>query len=404
MQKRNILFIEQEIPHYRAGVLKAISDEIDAEFQFFHGKTSNSQAFIEPSEFDLPKNTSFVFVRWVLGERLVLHNYWAALRKVRNMQSVLVVVRHNPRSIFLLPFMLWCRLTGRKVVVWGQGFSRKRDFRPKSHPLDMLNLAIAKLANAYVAYSAEIKDRLSNYVDNGKLFVGFNTLNLSGLNETRKRLVSESKIEVRNRLGLKSKYYIVFIGRLQKRKKIDLFIETLVQLQQKHKMDIGGIIIGHGPEECSLRKLADETSVRDLHFTGGLNLEESSEFLFASDVLFMPGWLGLAVNHAFFFGLPIVGRKWDDKLSNHGPEAAYIVEGENGILVDARYPGELISAIQFVVDRKDEMGMKARSYFERYLDISRMVEGFREAFNYVMPEKQDTIENQKDEEISSSAS
>ena len=154
-QRRQILFIEQEIPHYRAPVLTAIASAIDADFRFFHGATTASQAFQEASAGDLPPSTTHIFVRWCLHDRIVLHNYWSALRNKTRGRD-LVIVRHNPRSLFLLPFMLWCRLLRIPVVVWGQGYSRNRPFRPYAHPLDMLNLAIVRSARAYVAYTDEI--------------------------------------------------------------------------------------------------------------------------------------------------------------------------------------------------------------------------------------------------------
>lgn len=383
-QRRHILFIEQEIPHYRAPVLTAIASAIDADFHFFHGATTARQAFEEVSADDLPPNTSRIFVRWCLHDQIVLHNYWSALRH-RTRGRNLAIVRHNPRSLFLLPFMLWCRLLRIPVVVWGQGYSRNRPFRPYAHPLDMLNLAICRLARAYVAYTDEIREHLSRYVDPRSIFTACNTLSLSHLVDIRTSLESESKPRVRARLGLRSGKYLVFIGRLQPRKRADLFIEALAQLQQADGLDIGGIIIGHGSEEVALRQFAMSRSVRDLHFTGALYDEQAAEFLFAADVLVIPGWLGLAVNHAFFFGLPVVGQKFNGSLLHHGPEVAYIREGETGFLADAHSPNALVLAVRRALENKQTMGQAARQYFDTHLDINRMIDGFRRAIDIALP-------------------
>jgi glycosyltransferase involved in cell wall biosynthesis len=382
--RRHILFIEQEIPHYRARVLTTIASAIDADFRFFHGTTTASQAFKEASAGDLPPNTNRIFVRWCLRDRIVLHNYWSALRQRKRGRN-LAIVRHNPRSLFLLPFMLWCRLLRIPVVVWGQGYSRNRPFRPYTHPLDMLNLAICRLARAYVAYTDEIREQLSRYVDPRSIFTACNTLSLSHLVDIRTSLESESKTQVRARLGLHSGNYLVFIGRLQPRKRADLFIEALAKLQQADGLDIGGIIIGHGPEEGALRQLAMTRSVRDLHFTGALSDEEAANYLFAADVLVIPGWLGLAVNHAFFFGLPVVGQKFNGSLLHHGPEVAYIREGETGFLADAHTPNALVFSIRRAIENKQTMGRTARQYFDSHLDINRMADGFRRAIDLALP-------------------
>ena len=380
---RRVLFIEQEIPHYRAPVLTAIAAGVDAEFYFFHGATKASQAFEELEDKELPPNTRHIFVRWCLRDRIVLHNYWSALR-ARNRGRTVVIVRHNPRSLFLLPFMLWCKLLRCPVVVWGQGYSRNRPFRPKRDPLDMLNLAIARFARAYVAYTDEIRETLAKHVDPHKLFTASNTLNLKPLADVRTQLEAESKPDVRARLGLKSENYLVFIGRLQARKRTELFIETLGQLQADG-LDIGGIIIGHGPEEESLRELATHRDVHDLHFTGALYDEQAAEYLFAADALVIPGWLGLAVNHAFFFGRPVVGQKTNGTLLHHGPEVGYIREGRTGMLAEASESGAFVRAIRETLENKDEMGRAAREYFDEHLDISRMIDGFRGAIDFAMP-------------------
>jgi glycosyltransferase involved in cell wall biosynthesis len=280
--------------------------------------------------------------------------------------------------------MLWCRLLRIPVVVWGQGYSRNRSFRPYAHPLDLLNLAIVRSARAYVAYTDEIREQLSRYVDPCSVFTACNTLSLSHLVDIRSSLESESKPRVRARLGLRSGNYLVFIGRLQPRKRADLFIEALAKLQADG-LDIGGIIIGHGSEEGALRQFAMSRSVRDLHFTGALSLEQSADYLFGADVLVIPGWLGLAVNHAFFFGLPVVGQKINGSLLHHGPEVAYIREGETGFLADAHTPNALVLAIRRALENKQTMGQAARQYFDTQLDINRMVDGFRRAIDFAMP-------------------
>jgi glycosyltransferase involved in cell wall biosynthesis len=252
----------------------------------------------------------------------------------------------------------------------------------------MLNLAIVRSALAYVAYTDDIRDTLSQHVDPRTVFTASNTLNLNHLVDVRTSLESESKPRVRERLGLHSKNYLVFIGRLQQRKRVDLFIDTLAHLQADG-LDAGGIVIGHGPEEAALRDYAASRGVRDLHFTGKLYLEQSAEFLFAADVLVIPGWLGLAVNHAFFFSLPVVGRRFNGSLLHHGPEVTYVREGETGFLADAETPGAFVLAVRKALENKETMGLAARQYFDTHLDINGMVDGFRRAINFALPPADD---------------
>src|SRR5690606_40251021 len=46
----------------------------------------------------------------------------------------------------------------------------------------------------------------------------------------------------------------------------------------------------------------------------------------------IPGYLGLAINHAFAHGRPIVTRKHEF----HSPEIEYLTEGEDSLLIPGR--------------------------------------------------------------------
>jgi hypothetical protein len=48
-----------------------------------------------------------------------------------------------------------------------------------------------------------------------------------------------------------------------------------------------------------------------------------------SRAVVIPGYLGLAINHAFAHGRPIVTRKHDF----HSPEIEYLTEGEDSLLI-----------------------------------------------------------------------
>ncbi len=383
--RRRVLFIEQEIPHYRAGVLDAIARGIDADFEFFSGIPPQRQAFLEKGEADLSYPVTPLRLHWFLRERLVFQNYWPALRRQRSAGPCAVILRHNPRSLLLLPFMRRCHRLGLPVLIWGQGFSRKRPFRPHRHPLDRLNLAIVRAARAYVAYSDEIRDQLSRHVNPAEIFTASNTLNLTHLVPVRQRLENEGKTRIRERLGLPARHYLLFIGRLQARKRVDLFISALARLQKQHGVDVGGIIIGQGPEEPQLRAQGVAEGVRHLHFAGAPNFVHAADWMMASDLLVIPGWLGLAVNHAFFFGLPVIGQRWDESLRQHGPEAAYIRHGENGLLAEAHQPESLVESVKAALQQHPALSRSAREYFDTHLDINRMVAGFRAAIDFALP-------------------
>jgi glycosyltransferase involved in cell wall biosynthesis len=190
--------------------------------------------------------------------------------------------------------------------------------------------------------------------------------------------MAEGKEKVKHRLGLERARYLVFIGRLQPRKQIPYLLDVYALLKRKCGLDLGVLIIGKG-DQAPLRAQAAELGVADVHFLGALTDEEAGAYLFASDVMVMPGWLGLAVNHAFVFGLPVVTQRFGKSLVGHGPEATYVEHGVTGWFAREGDKEGMAQGIVEILKHREEYSMRVFEYVEKYLRIERMVEGFAEA-------------------------
>ncbi len=117
------------------------------------------------------------------------------------------------------------------------------------------------------------------------------------------------------------------------------------------------IIIGDGPEGFRVREvsLSDEA----VRWRGGVDDEE----LIAADmrqahIVFVPGASGLSIVHAFCYGKPYV------TLRNmpHGPELSYLIDGENGLLLDGNIEQDVKRVVRLLEDKKRYASFCEASY------------------------------------------
>jgi glycosyltransferase involved in cell wall biosynthesis len=371
-----ILILEQELPHYRAPVFAALAEHLQEELVVCSGKTPASSYHTTVAEELLPFHHRVLKTWWIGGERLYAQAYWQAFATFGRPDAV--IVRHSARNLTLLPLIWTCKSRGIPVVVWGQGYSRNRAFRPQSNLLDRLHLRIIRLADAYVCYTEEIRQEIAQYAPAERLFVATNTLDTRSLFAVRQALEAEGKDNVKQRLELARRYYLSFAGRLQPRKQVPYLLEVYQILKHHYRTDIGLLLIGPGDLDYFRRRIT-EAGLEDVHLTGFLPLEDAGEYLFAADVMVIPGWLGLAVNHAFVFGLPVVSQRFGEHLTGHAPEAAYVQHGQTGWFAQVGDQEDMVRGIMHILEHWQTYSENVSAYAERYLRIERMMEGFKKA-------------------------
>ena len=100
-----------------------------------------------------------------------------------------------------------------------------------------------------------------------------------------------------------------------------------------------------------------------------------------SDVFCMPGAIGLAINHSFYHGVPVIVENVDQ-----GPEAIYLKNGENGFYFEKGSASDLAFKIEKLLEDvklyKLFSGNALKTIFEE-ASIEKMFEGFVEAVKYV---------------------
>ncbi|MFF2776340.1 glycosyltransferase family 4 protein [Streptomyces sp. NPDC058052] len=190
--------------------------------------------------------------------------------------------------------------------------------------------------------------------------------------------------EVRDRLGLTDRPVVVCVSRLVPRKGQDTLIRALPRILRQVP-DAVLLIVGGGPYEKDLRRLAAETGVAaSVRFTGAVPWSELPAHYGAGDVFAMPcrtrrggldvEGLGIVYLEASATGLPVVAGD-----SGGAPDA--VLDGETGWVVrgeSAEDTADRVTTLLLDPALRARMGERGRAWVEEKWRWDLLAERLRE--------------------------
>jgi phosphatidylinositol alpha-1,6-mannosyltransferase len=208
------------------------------------------------------------------------------------------------------------------------------------------------------AYQGQLLERLA--VDRRRIVVS-----PEGVDVSRFEHVDDTVLdEVRARHDLEGRHVMLTVSRLVERKGHDMVIRALPAILDAVP-DTLYLVVGRGPREGFLRKLAHETGVAaNVVFCGAVPDRELAAYYTACDVFVMPSrevdgdieGFGITFMEAAACGKPSVGGRT-------GGIAEAIAAGETGLLVDPSSPDEIADAVILLLtdaDLANRMGMAGK--------------------------------------------
>jgi glycosyltransferase involved in cell wall biosynthesis len=161
---------------------------------------------------------------------------------------------------------------------------------------------------------------------------------------------------------------LLFVGRLQPRKRLDLLLEACAALEPRPELTI----VGDGPDAERLRALA-EACCPQARFPGDLRGAALDSAFEQADIFVLPGTGGLALQQALAAGLPIIAAEGDGSQQD-------MVTPDNGWRVRPGQGGDLRQALQRALSL-DEAGLRGMGEVSFQLARTRFsLEAMTEAF------------------------
>lgn len=307
MNKPRVLVVYQHLAHYRRAVFLEMgkSEAISYEFAADADALDPTIAVMSPGDLTLFHELSNLSLGPFLWQRRLLRTLGR-----RRFHAVILLGDYRYLSTWLAA--MWCRITGVPVLMWTHGWTQMESgFRRR------IRLGFYRLSRGLLVYGVEAKRIGSRLGYPGHLIhVVYNS----------QSSVLELPMEPALRDGTAHSGRLLFIGRLTKRKRVDLILDALRELQD-WDMPLTVDIIGEGPERESLERRAQRLGVVATFHGAVYASENVSSLLERADLLVIPGHAGLSVLQGLAAGVPVLTH---DDLSAHAPEVEAITPGLTG--------------------------------------------------------------------------
>ena len=274
-----------------------------------------------------------------------------------------LIVEANPRYLSTRRAIRWMKERHRPVLGWGLGAPRG------GNPIERrFRLSFLRSLDGVIAYS---RSGAYEYRSLGleRVFVAHNAVSPRPTSPPLERAVN-----------LQARPVILFVGRLQSRKRIDILLQACAALPREKQPHL--LIIGDGPAIFNLQSLAAEI-YPSAEFAGAKHGPELEAFFAAADLFALPGTGGLAVQQAMTHGLPVIVAQGDGTQDD-------LVRPDNGWQVPPGDQDAFTSTLYEALSdplRLRKMGAESYRIVVEEINLEAMAAAFVEALDAV---KRDT--------------
>ena len=364
-------------------MLERLADRTDVIVDVFHGpsKKGSGAPVLPPdlSAIEL-KVSGLKGIQWPFGRKTIawLFGTWRILAGGYDV----IICQETVNNLSVWAFSLLHRLFGKRLILHGWGY----------RPAVANRGAVAQLRHAARWMLLRTADALITYTDRGRascvelgiaperVFVSGNTLDVERLAAIESGVSPEEIRALRAPAPADSSIVLLFVGRIQRAKRLDVLIEAVDRIRQTgHGVKL--YVIGDGPDRQDVEDLAGGSD--DIEFLGAMYDDKAlAPYFLASDLLVIPGRVGLTCVHAFSHGLPVITTT--DRIVAQTPEYDYVRDRKNGIIADDLNPdlyAKVIMDLGSNSNARDELREGARKTAGQ-LTMGRMVEGFVDAVRF----------------------
>lgn len=316
--ERKICLIYNYAQHYRSNIFTLMDKELCCDFVF-----GDKMDDVKKMDYSLLSH----FKKEVQNKIFVINPFYY--------QSHVLSLLKEDYTSYLILGELFCvstwlmlfgsKLYGKNIYLWSHGWYGKEGY-------------IRKILKRFFFSMAEGTFLYGNYAKELMIQEG---LNADKLHVIYNSLAYDEQIEIRKSLKMNNKYSeyfgnnfynLIFVGRLNYSKRLDLLLDALVILKAQFK-HFNLTLIGDGDQKEKLMALTKQLGLKDnVWFYGECYDEkELSVLIFNADLCVSPGNVGLTAMHAMVFGTPVLTH---NNLLHQGPEFEAINYPKTGIFFE----------------------------------------------------------------------
>jgi glycosyltransferase involved in cell wall biosynthesis len=362
-----VAYITNILPNYRKGFYEKLfkSEEISldvyAQTEAYDMKSALNDAF--PANVITIRHTDFFNAR-LTWQKLP----WTKLYK----EYDVLKIDGNPRIIthFLIAGIF--RLLGKKVILYSMLHSYKNN---KFN--EVLRIIWMRFFQYHLLHNEEeIKSLKANGFAN-KTMVAYNNGIDQKIIEAQKVIWTKEKLEDwKKEHKIEDKIDVLTCGRATIGK-YEILLDAIALLHATN-FKISCHIIGSGDGieilKAKIEKLGLQANIK---LEGEIYEEEKlAPFFINSKIFVYPFAIGLSINHAFGYGLPIITH---DNPSEHGPEIILFQEGTNGLSYKQNNAEDLANKIRELLKNEEkihDLSKNAYDLVSRKFNVDNMADSF----------------------------
>lgn len=290
------------------------------------------------------------------------------LNYIKNFEIIIIMPDLHYFNYCLIPFYF----SSIQIISWSIGmrasYTLKYNIYRKKSLLDYILLSVLRHCDANIFYYDHPKIFWGGLLNSNNVFIATNTTSIFELNKKKHD-------------GL-NKEFILFVGSLIKGKGIFHLLKSFLNAQKKHDgFNLKMVIVGDGPLKKEICNFIKKNKLDNCVFLKGAIYEEEnlSSYFHKAICMITPNQAGLSVLKSMGYGVPVV-TKFD---SITGGER-FNINDENGFIYKEDFELEKIISQSFLNPKVfQKKGDKAREYYHNNTTIDHMLNGFKDAFEYL---------------------
>lgn len=353
---RKICIIYNIPHHYRVGIWRELSKSKSDDFKIYCGyDEGHSVKHIEKEKMKcfnpLGELKIFpVFKNIYFKQVLIFQKNLLSLIFSKKFDNYIFFGEYYSLSTWIS--IIYLKLRRRNVIIWTHGVNGREGYFKKQFIKKFYSIA-----DHLLLYGNYAKNILKNDYNYPNTSVVYNSLDLDAQLDLR--------TSINKQKPLLNQKYIIFIGRIEKRKRIDLLLKAYnILLSNNRFSSLNLVIIGDGTQLDNLKKKYSDPKI---HFLGAVYEEGViANYLYNAQILVSPGHVGLNVMHALTYGTPVITH---DNFKNHAPEFEAIIQKKTGDFFEENSLTDLTKVVMTWLDKdipKDSIRNDCFKIIDRY--------------------------------------
>jgi len=313
------------IPHYRRAIFRRLCAIKDLEFTILADSEADTPYLNVVNNDPEIRHTIVRTLFLKIPKVPRFYWQWNAVRIVFTELPDCVIALGSPYSITAWALLVLGRVKRIPIMLWSQGL-----LKSEGGLNWLIRGTFYRLASALLVYGNHAKKLIANLgIDSKNVYVVYNSLDYENQARIAEQITPDDNFRRRTELGVRpGEGLVVFTGRLQPVKRLDLLIDAINDLSRCGKR-VHLILVGEGSHRGKLTAQAKNLGISHLiHFFGESYDEGFLGRIFAAgDLCVVPSSAGLTIMHAMVYGCPVLLH---DRLEMHGPEWEAVREGITG--------------------------------------------------------------------------